>query len=111
MDKTQFDQLVTLFQHYLTDLDERRDLLELALHGCPVLGGIDWPGAASTFTIHLVRTLDEYGSCDPGKPALVAVLETLRAQVGSDKQARIDRLISSFPQPKGKPPMINETAA
>jgi len=79
--------------------------------GCSVLGQIDWRGAAVTFTIRLLRTLDEYGSCEPNKPAIVALLETLREQVGSDKQAQIDLLINTFTPLKGNTLMINEAAA
>gem|GEM_PF-723888 len=111
MDKAQFDQLVTFLQPHMADPDERRALVELALHGCSVLGQIDWRGAAVTFTIRLLRTLDEYGSCEPNKPAIVALLETLREQVGSDKQAQIDLLINTFTPLKGNTLMINEAAA
>ena len=111
MDKAQFDQLVTFLQPNMTDSDERRAFVELALHGCSVLGQIDWRGAAATFTIRLLRTLDEYGSCEPGKPAIVALLETLRAQVGTNKQAEIDILINTMAQTKGDAHMIDEAVA
>jgi len=111
MDKAQFDQLVTFLQPYMADPDERRALVELALHGCSVLGQIDWRGAAATFTIRLLRTLDEYGSCEPSKPAIVALLETLRAQVGTNKQSEIDTLMNSLTQTKGNARMMNEAAA
>ena len=111
MDKAQFDQLATFLQPHMTDPDERRALVELALHGCSVLGQIDWRGGAATFTIRLLRTLDEYGSCEPSKPAIVALLETLRAQVGTNKQSEIDILINAMTQTKGNAHMMNEAAA
>ena len=66
----------------------------------PVMGNllhdIEWEGAPSAFTANLVRKLHDYGDLEPGRPALVVVMEEVRPQVGLDVQAAIDRWVADY---------------
>jgi hypothetical protein len=70
-----------------------------ALYGSPILGRINWSGAARPFTVRLVRLLEDYGELEAGRPAIIALLEELREQVGDDRKKEINQLISEFDSP------------
>jgi hypothetical protein len=75
------------------DENQRRALLVMALGtGHPLLSQIDYTASANTFTVNLVSRLNDYGQIAPGQSALWVVLETLKDQVGFDKQTRIKAL-------------------
>ncbi len=57
---------------------------------------IDFDGPVGDFVTRLVAQLDEYGEVQPGKPALIALLETVREHVGVDRQGRIDALCAAL---------------
>lgn len=89
--------LVEVLRPSLATVPARRALVELALgFGSRALDGIDWSGDAQAFTVHLIGVLAAYGDVAPGEPALVAVLEMLRGQVGVDRQAAIDGLVAQL---------------
>lgn len=46
LDKALFDQIVDLLLPDMGDPDDRKALVENALYGSPVLGRINWRGAA-----------------------------------------------------------------
>lgn len=78
------------------DVGNRRALVESALYGCAVLQKIQWEGAARPFTIRLVRLLDQFGEVEPGRAAIVALLERVRQEVGADRQTEIDDLLAQL---------------
>ncbi len=84
-------QLITLLTPFM-GADDRRTHVENALYGQPLLGRIDWGGDSYTFTSHLISRLDTYG--DPAD--IIAVLETIRAQVGMNRQAAFDKHITAL---------------
>ncbi len=96
MDKPLFDRIIQQLLPDMTDADERKALIESALYGSPVLGRINWSGAARGFTVRLVRTLEDFGESEAGKPAIVALLEDLREQVGDNRKKEIDNILSQF---------------
>jgi formylglycine-generating enzyme required for sulfatase activity len=106
--KDLFDQIVALLLPEMGDASARKSIIESALYGSSVLQKIQWDGAARPFTVQLTRLLDEYGEIEPGRPALVAVLEEIRAQTGVGRQARVDELLERLKaittQSEGKPP-------
>jgi hypothetical protein len=59
----------------------------------PLINQIDISGPPFSFAVNLVTRLNNYGSVKPDKPALVALLETLKFYVGTDQAPRIDELI------------------
>ncbi|MCK6576931.1 MAG: SUMF1/EgtB/PvdO family nonheme iron enzyme [Anaerolineae bacterium] len=99
MDKHRFDRIVQILLPEMGDTGARQALVESALYGASILQRIEWGGAARTFTVRLVRLLHDYGEVAPGKPALVALLEEVRGQVGADKQTQIDALIAEMSAP------------
>lgn len=89
--------VVRLLQPHCATVDRRRALVEPALGlDSPVLGQIDWDGTAQAFATHLVGVLAAYGDVAPGRPALVAVIETLRGDLGGDRQAAIDDVLAAL---------------
>jgi len=99
LSKPTFDRIIALLLPLMSDSNERKSLVELALFGCSVLNQIDWSGAGQAFTVNLVRKLIDYGEWTPGRPALVALLEGVREQVGTDKQSQIDSLLTDMQAP------------
>lgn len=107
MDKSLFKRIVNQLLPDMTDADERKALIESALYDSPVLDRIKWSGASRGFTVRLVRTLEDFGEIEAGKPAIVALLEDLREQVGDDRQKQIDDILKAF---TSKPPPEDITA-
>src|SRR5262249_30944049 len=56
------------------------------------LNDLNYSEDVETFVASLVRTLGAHGDLGPGKPALWALLETVRERVGTDQKERIDAL-------------------
>jgi hypothetical protein len=92
--KDRFNRIVELLLPEMGETQTRRALVEAALYGCAVLQKITWEGPAHAFTVHLVRTLDTFGEIAPGQPAIAALLEALRPQVGAAQQTDIARLLA-----------------
>jgi hypothetical protein len=96
MTPDQFNQIVNLLKPQMGDTASRQALLTQALHGCALYDQISFAGPAQAFTVNFVRQADAFGECQPGTPALVSVLETLKGQVGLNKQREIDELIAEL---------------
>lgn len=99
MDKTLFDRIIQQLLPQMDDSAARKALIESTLYGSPLLAQIQWEGAARPFTVRLVRQLHEYGEITPGKRALIALLDEVKAQVGDDRQKQIDELITAMQAP------------
>jgi hypothetical protein len=84
--------IVQLVQPVCGTENERRALLDLIFAGASSKPDIDTSGAPLEFTRRLIFRLRDYGEVEPGKPALWALLEVVRGQVGVDKQKQIDDL-------------------
>jgi len=95
----------------MQDVKERRALVRLALHGCPVLeqGQIDWEGTPRSFTVSLIEALDRYGKWN-GELTVVMLLNECRENIGIDGQQQIDEFIKELtPQPTLPPmPIVTE---
>ncbi|MBN9519760.1 hypothetical protein J0H58_14760 [bacterium] len=89
--------------------DRRRGLLLAAFAGeggKAVLDRIDFTGANDTFAPALVHELLRFGEVEPGRPALVALLQSLAAGLGVDQRDRFDKLVaqlSQFPRQSSVP--------
>lgn len=94
--KAIFDQIVSLLLPEMGDAEARKAIVISALHGSPVLQRIQWSGAAYSFTVQLVRLLDQFGEVAPGRPALAALMEEVKTQVGTNVQARIDEVLAEL---------------
>lgn len=112
LDWTLEKQLLDLLAPLLDRSEDRRGLLTLALGAdCPVLNQIDYSGAVGPFILNMTQQLADFGELRSGTTALWAVLETVREQVGVDRQDRIDRLrpflqtsMTATPQPTAAVP-------
>ncbi|WP_414588099.1 hypothetical protein [Scytonema sp. PCC 10023] len=87
-------ELLLILTPFMRDKQQRQAYLELALGtNSPVLGNLEWDGSANVFITQMVNKLVAFGEISPGKPALCALLEVIRKDVGEDIQIKIDNLI------------------
>lgn len=101
LDRELFDELKELLVPFMENAQARKTLLTQAFIGSSLLEEIAYEGPTQDFVIELIRRLSAYGEIESGKPALWALLETIRDRVGVDKQRRIDTLhdlINVLPQ-------------
>ncbi len=89
---THISSIVTLVEPFCRTENERRALIDTVFAGTSSQPDIDISGAPLEFTRRLIFRLRDFGEIEPGKPALWALLETIRVQVGIDKQTQIDAL-------------------
>lgn len=90
-------ELLILLRPFMQDERERRAYVSRALGSeTPVLCTLVWNTAVNVFIPELVRKLDNFGEISPGKPALCALLEVIREDVGADVQNTIDKLLQQI---------------
>ncbi len=92
LDRNTLNELTDLLAPSMRSESARRALLIEALIDIPLLDQIEYGGSTRTFIINMISRLIDYGELASGQPALWALMETVRAQVGPDKQRRIDAL-------------------
>jgi hypothetical protein len=112
-----FQQIVNLLTPHMEGEPARRALVDAAFGfdaGANALKGkINFGGAAYPFTAQLVRELLQYGALASGELALAALLRTVQAQVGRDKQREFDHILALLhagqptPQPQPDNPMAS----
>ena len=104
-------ELLALLAPRLQRAEDREGLLALALGmDCPLLRQIEWGGAVEPFILKLLTALARFGEIEPGKQALWKVLESVRHEVGTDLQARIDALAPIVNRPM-EPARVLESSA
>ncbi len=108
LDQKTLTELIDLLTPLMTDKEERKALLTQALTGASALAGIDYSGPADAFVTMLIGKLVAYGQVERGTQALWALLETMSAKVGVDKQDRIEALkvVANAPDLKLAPTAI-----
>ncbi|NMG21057.1 HEAT repeat domain-containing protein [Brasilonema bromeliae] len=90
-------ELLLILRPFMRDKQQRQAYLELALGtNSPVLNLLVWDTSADVFIPQMVNTLVVFGEITPGKPALCALLEVVRGNVGLDKQLEIDNLLQGI---------------
>lgn len=99
MNRDCFNNIVNLLRPYMDVPDTRQAILQTAWHGSNLLYQISWTGNAQTFTVLAVNTALKFGEIEPGIPAIRALLEGLRPQVGYDVQAQIDDILKRCVDP------------
>jgi hypothetical protein len=62
----------------------------------PVLNRLVWSTSVDVFITNMVNELVAFGEITPGKPALCALLEVIREDVGVDTQDSIDKLLQQI---------------
>src|SRR4051794_6040173 len=93
LDSALFHQLVDFLQSYLPDKQSRQAPIHLVFNDASLINRINWDGSAYDFTVHLVKTLDQWGEIN-GTTALELLLKTLPG--GTDQQAIIQTLIEQI---------------
>lgn len=95
LDPQTIARLTALLRPHMRSPQERQAYLVQAFGtNSPLLDRLELTGAVDTFlTAELIPKLQDFGEIEPGKPAIVALLEVIRKQVGIDKQAQIDSLM------------------
>lgn len=106
LDKRSYQQIIELLTPLMSSEADRRALIILTFVDHPLIERIDFTGATSAFLPNLIDTLHQFGKLDDGRPALWAVLEVAREQVGLDQKHRIDALRPSFELPP--PPRLDK---
>jgi hypothetical protein len=106
MNRNTFREIIDLLNPLMENQLARHALVDAALLDEPIVKRIDFSGAAQEFVSRLVTTLDKYGTISTGEPALVALLEALKEQVGFDKRQQIDRLIGALAQQTYQKPVV-----
>ncbi len=94
MDRNCFNEIIALLRPYLDVPETRQAILQTAWFGSPLLHQVSWTGNAQTFTVLAVNTALKFGEIEAGIPAIRALLEGLRPQVGYDVQAKIDAILA-----------------
>jgi tetratricopeptide (TPR) repeat protein len=88
----QFRRILDLCAPLMQTVSERRGQVSLAFGHPPFLNRITWEGDTRTFLANLIGLLLELHRYEDKHP-LQGLLESVREQVGADKQAQIDALL------------------
>jgi WD40 repeat protein len=86
-------KLLVLLRRYLRNENERRAYLMRALGTNADALNLIWNEPVNTFIPNMVQILVAFGQLTPGQPALCALFEVIREDVGVDVQADIDELL------------------
>jgi WD40 repeat protein len=97
--KQQFDEIVDLLEPCSRDEVSRLQLIRLVFFDNGSQPDIDVSGPPLIAIRRLVFALNDFGLLSNGKPALCALLEVIRDQVGSEQQARIGALQAVLQNP------------
>ncbi|NCS18566.1 MAG: hypothetical protein GPJ15_00215 [Microcystis aeruginosa G11-06] len=94
IDPQMLSELITLLTPFMATAEAREALLFRAfVTDQKLLQQIDCSGNASTFLPLLIQSLVKYND---GADELIQLLETVKTDVGLDKQEKIDRIINSL---------------
>jgi (p)ppGpp synthase/HD superfamily hydrolase/Tfp pilus assembly protein PilF len=92
--KESIQKLLSLLRPYLLDKKERQAYLMRALGmDVPVLHRLDWNTPVNVFIPNMVKELVAFGEIPPSQPALCALLEVIREDVGEESKVSIDELL------------------
>jgi hypothetical protein len=89
-------KLLRLLRPHLQDEKERKGYLIMALGTNTDALNLIWNQPVNIFVPHMVQELVAFGEATPGKPALCALLEVIRENVGVDTQDSIDKLLQQI---------------
>jgi hypothetical protein len=95
MNRACFNDIVELLVPYMDVPEKRQAILQTAWYDSRLLHQIGWTGDPRTFTVLAVRTAIDFGEIEKGIPAIRALLEGLRPQVGYDVQEKINGILAS----------------
>jgi hypothetical protein len=102
-------KLLLLLRPYMKSEQERSACLVRALGtDADVLYRLVWDTPVNVFIPNMVKELVAFGEITPGKPALSALLEVIREDVGVDVKVRLDELLQQIRQELKKQQPISE---
>ena len=88
------DRIRAVLRPLMATEQSRQARLTRAFHAYPgLLDRVATGGETSVFLSHLLQTLRDYGEVEPGMPALRALLESVKDEVGAGDRAKIDQII------------------
>ncbi|MEQ9550543.1 MAG: hypothetical protein RIM23_13100 [Coleofasciculus sp. G3-WIS-01] len=107
-----FEKLLPLLRPYLRDENERRAYLLRALGmDTPVLNRLVLNTPVDSFITSMVTELVDFGEISSGQPALCALLEVVREDVGVNKKAKIDKLLQQLREELTETPVAQESVS
>lgn len=95
IDRATRQQLIDMLTPHVSTVRERRAILGAAFLGTSLLDTITLEGTPRDFASNLIIASLNYGELD-GDPAIIPVLDEMKARVGHDKQRQIDALIDQL---------------
>ncbi|MEQ8467417.1 phosphorylase family protein [Coleofasciculus sp. E1-EBD-02] len=106
------EKLLPLLRPYLRDENERRAYLIRALGmDTPVLNRLVLNTPVDSFITSMVTELVDFGEISPGQPALCALLEVIREDVGVNNKAKIDKLLQQLREELTETPVAQESVS
>lgn len=101
-------KLLLLLRPHLQDEKERKGYLIRALGTKADALNLIWSQPVNTFVPEMIKELEAFGEITPGKPALSALLEVIREDVGVDIEARINELLRQLTEELTETPVDGE---
>lgn len=99
LDARSQQHIIDLLTPLMATEQDRRAFLVLTLVDHALLAQIDFTGSTLNFLPSMVEKLYQFGKLDDSRPALWALLEVAREQVGLDEKHQIDALRPVFDLP------------
>ena len=91
------DRIRAVLRPLMATEQSRQARLTRAFHAYPgLLDRVATGGETGVFLSHLLQTLRDYGEVEPGRPALRALLESAKDEVGAGDRAKIDQIVQSL---------------
>jgi nucleoside phosphorylase len=106
------EKLLPLLRPYLRDENERRAYLIRALGmDTPVLNRLVLNTPVDSFITSMVTELVDFGEISPGQPALCALLEVIRQDMGVNNRVKVDQLLQQLREELTETPVVKESVS
>ena len=93
------DRIRAVLRPLMATEQSRQARLTRAFHAYPgLLDRVATGGETGVFLSHLLQTLRDYGEVEPGMPALRALLESVKDEVGVSDRERIEEILRAHPR-------------
>ena len=93
------DRVRAVLRPLMATEQSRQARLSRVFHAYPgLLDRVATGGETGVFLSHLLQTLRDYGEVEPGMPALRALLESVKDEVGVSNRERIEEILRPHPR-------------
>jgi len=93
------DRIRAVLRPLMPTEQSRQARLTRAFHAYPgLLDRVATGGETGVFLSHLLQTLRDYGEVEPGMPALRALLESVKDEVGVSDRDWIEEILRAYPR-------------